>query len=654
MANSHDSRTASNVSTLSETTGIILMLVYFYVYCFPLFEQWHLTSTITNRILQAILRTGLYDDNVYSKLYPVGFILLGMLAGRGRKEPGLSWRLSFMELSIAFMLYLVTPLLWDKDYNGQGWYIAYIIITSLNLSWISFSAGRLIRYIPLPWARNDPFGHDVTGFPQLNKRLSGRFSLHLRTRYGYKGKLFDGWLNLVNPRRGVLIIGSPGSGKSYFIISPLIRQVIEKGMAVVIYDFKYDALTRIAYEHFVTNRKKYPALSSFYAIHFTDPSRSHRCNVLAPETMTWLADALAVSQTILLSLNKTWIDRQGDFFVESPINFLAALIWFLRQYEGGKYCTLPHVIELARLPYDELFVVLASEPSIENLIDPFLRAYSNSSTEMLDGQLASTKIPLARLSSPDIYYILTGNDLSLQINNPKAPAILCLGGDPNRSEALAPVLGLYLDRLNRICNQPKKHPCAIVCDEFATIRVPAFLTTMATGRSNEILPIIAVQDMAQLRTLYSRNEADWILNISGNVLCGQVGGDTAKNISDRFPKVLRERQSMSVNSADTSVSKHLEWEDSVSPATVAGQTSGEFVGVLADDPSGKMPVKIFQAAILRDKKDDVQGMDLPVVRAVGAPELQACYEQVKIDIAGMVAEVMRKVMDGADSNANSL
>jgi hypothetical protein len=359
--------------------------------------------------------------------------------------------------------------------------------------------------------------------------------------------------------------------------------------------------------------------------------------------MKWLSDALGVSRTILLSINKSWVDRQGDFFVESPIIFLAALIWFLRQYRDGIYCTLPHVIELAKLPYDKLFPVLGKEPSIESLVDPFLQAYSNRTTEMLDGQIAGAKIPLARLSSPDIYYILTGNDLNLHINDPKAPAILCLGGDPNRAEALAPVLSLYIDRLNRICNRPNQHPCAIVCDEFATVRAPAVLTTLATGRSHDITPILAVQDISQLRTLYSRHEADWFLGISGNVLCGQVGGETARSISQRFPRILREKKSLSVNSNDTSISNHLEWEDTITPAIVSGLSSSEFVGVLADDPSTGMMQKTFQARIIRDKKDDVQGQTPPIVHPVNDKDLKAAYDQVSLDIAGMVADVMSSI-----------
>ena len=643
MTTNNHQRTANGVSILCETIGISLLLIILYMTCYSVFAQWGIRSRITDHILEAILKTGLLDDPMASKFYSVVFLLLGTLARPHRKEPGVSWRISMAELTFSGLIFFLTPEFWDDKNQGQGLYIAYMVIIALDFLWIMSSASHLMRYIRMPWNDSDPWGHDRSGFPQLSAKIPGYFTLHLRAQHVYKGRKQKGWINLINPRRGLLIIGSPGAGKSRFIIEPLIRQLVRKGMAMLIYDFKHDALTRLAYAHWLESKAKYPD-GSFYHIHFNDPAKSHRCNVLAPESLTWISDALGVSRTILLSLNKSWVDRQGDFFVESPIIFLGALIWFLRQYKNGIYCTLPHVIELARLPYDQLFLVLCTEPETEGLIDPFLQAYTNGTTEMLDGQVAGAKIPLARLASPDIYYILTGHDVDLHINDPKRPAILCLGGNPQRTEALTPVLSLYIDRLNRICNQPDQHPCAIVCDEFATVRAPALLTTIATGRSNHIIPIIAVQDMSQLRTLYSRDEADWILGVSGSVLCGQVGGETARSVSERFPKILREKQSLSVNSGDTSVTRHMEWEETVTPATVAGLSSGEFVGVTADDPVYIMRMKIFQATLIREKRDDIAGKDLPVVRAVSEKDLQEAYSRVKLDIKGIVEEIRREMM----------
>jgi hypothetical protein len=441
-------------------------------------------------------------------------------------------------------------------------------------------------------------------------------------------------------------MGSPGSAKTWLIIEPFIRQLIaEKRFALFIFDFKYDSLTRLAYRLFQLHKNKYPPGAAFYSINFTDLARSHRCNLLEPATLEWISDAIGASRTILLSMNKVWIHRQGEFWVESPVNFLAALIWFLRKYKGGIYCTLPHAIELSQVPYEQLFSILHTEPEIRTLIDPFLQAYADKNMDMLNGQVASAKIPLGRLASPDVYYILTGNDFSLEINDPAAPKIFCLGGDPPRQEALAPVLSLYIDRLNKLCNRPGRYPCALVCDEFAMVRAYSMMTTIATARSNNIIPILAVQDLSQLRTQYSREEADLILNITGNLLCGQVGGETARWVSERFPRVLQDRATVSVNSHDTSISKTQQWEDVVTPATVAGLSSGEFLGMVADDPGERLEMKAFHGRLEREEEEvDLLLDGLPVIHEVDAGKILASFRKVKEDIAGLVEEVTPRIM----------
>src|SRR5690606_16417377 len=218
--------------------------------------------------------------------------------------------------------------------------------------------------------------------------------------------------------------GTPGAGKSYFVVRHIITQHIRKGFTMFIYDFKYDDLSRIAYNTLLKYASKYPIRPKFYVINFEDLSCSHRCNPLDPATMEDITDATESSRTIMLGLNRDWIKKQGDFFVESPINFVTAIIWFLRKYEEGKYCTLPHVIELMQLDYLHLFKLLKTETEIDVLINPFESAFRNEAMEQLEGQIASAKIGMARLSSPQLYYVLSGNDFKLDINNPKEPKIV--------------------------------------------------------------------------------------------------------------------------------------------------------------------------------------------------------------------------------------
>lgn len=329
--------------------------------------------------------------------------------------------------------------------------------------------------------------------------------------------------------------------------------------------------------------------------------------------------------------------------MDSAINFLAALIWFLRKYKDGIYCTLPHALELSQTPYEKLFPILMAETEIETLAAPYMQVFKNKTFEVLDSQLSSMKIPLGRLASPDLYYILTGDDLTLNINDPAHPKVLCLGGDPVRQETLAPILSLYVDRINKLINAPKRYPCALFLDEFGTIRAASTLQTISVGRAHNIIPFIVVQDVSQLQILYSRAEADAILNMTGNLLCGQTGGDTARWVSERFPTIVKHKTTVSSNSSDTSFSETEQTVPSITPSTLATLSSGEFVGILADDPGTEMEFKAFHAKIIKEDKKE-QLLELPVVRNVGPAEIEENFKRIKADVKEIIEYEMKRIL----------
>jgi len=330
--------------------------------------------------------------------------------------------------------------------------------------------------------------------------------------------------------------------------------------------------------------------------------------------------------------------------MESPINYLAALIWFLRRYENGAYCTLPHVIELSKASYGEVFTILNADAETRGLIGPFKDAFLNNTMEMLDGQIASARIPLSRLDSPDFYYVLSGNDLGLDINDPLSPAVLCLGGDPQRQDALGPVLSLFIDRLNKRINQSGRHPCALVLDEFATIRATSVLNTVATGRSNDIIPILAAQDMTQLTQQYSHDEAQQFMNTCGNLVCGQVNGETAKWVSHRFHANAYLKTTVSVNSSDTSVSQTEQAEQGVSPATLAQLSAGEFIGVVADDPDVPLELKGFHAVVSREGENEGVRRSLPVVGVVTEDVVRENFYRVVREVEEIVQKEVKRIL----------
>lgn len=298
---------------------------------------------------------------------------------------------------------------------------------------------------------------------------------------------------------------------------------------MLIYDFKFDDLSLIAYNAWLKNQHSYKNKSKIYFIDFD--KLLHRCNPLEPNAMEDITDAAESSRTILMGMNREWIKRQGDFFVESPINFFSAVIWYLRKYQDGQYCTLPHVIELMQIDYDRLFTVLRTEKEIEALINPFISAYLNDVMEQLEGQIAAAKISMARLSSPQLYYVLSGNDFTLDINNPEEPKIICLGNNPQKQQVYGAVLSLYISRLIKTVNKKGKLKCSLVFDEFPTVYLNNMDSLIATARSNQVATTLGVQDFSQLKKDYGKDLADVIMNITGNIISGHVTGDTAKQLT---------------------------------------------------------------------------------------------------------------------------
>jgi hypothetical protein len=626
------------------TASFILLLGHIYYECYDAFAQQGQIGEILGRIQNAAAGLHFVADDTICKLCTLLVLLPSCLPLGRPSDRKVGYKVPLIFLGAGLLIYFSTADLTPVNGDRISAY-CYIAITGLGYLIIVGAASRLSASIRYAFSTKR-FQDNASGFRQEKQLITTGYSLNFRAKYGYNGRNLKSYINIVNPRRGVLIMGFPGCGKSWFIIEPVIEQLTQKGLALFVYDFKFPTLSEFTYNCFLKQKDKYPPTTRFYCINFTDLSRSYRCNIIDPKTLEYKNDAVAISRTIMLSMNRTWHSKQGDFFIESPINFLAALIWFLRVYKNGIYCTLPHVIELSKISYDELFTILNAEPSTRGLIVAFKDAFLNKTTEMLDGQIASARIPLGRLDSPDFYYVLSGNDVSLDINDPIEPAVLCLGGDSAKQDALAPVMSLYIDRLNKRINQPYRRPTGMVLDEFATVRATSVLSTIATGRSNNIVTVLAVQDLSQLKSLYTHDEAAQVMNTAGNLICGQIAGETARWVSERFHANVRLKTTISVNSSDTSTSKTEQSVEAVTPATLANLSSGEFVGVLSDDPDVKLELKGFHSTIVKDtsNKPAPALSPLPIIAEVDNAMLDANYCRIGKDVADLVQEEMKRIL----------
>lgn len=501
----------------------------------------------------------------------------------------------------------------------------------------------------------DVFNLENESFQQETRLIENEYSVNLPTKFQYQGKLNDGWISVVSIFRGSIVLGTPGSGKSYAIINNYIKQLIAKGFSMYIYDYKFDDLSIIAYNTLLNNMDKYKVKPRFYVINFDDPRRSHRCNPINKKFMTDISDAYEASYTILLNLNRTWIEKQGDFFVESPIILLASIIWYLKIYKDGIYCTFPHAVELLNKPYADLFTILTAYPELENYLSPFMDAWKSGAQDQLQGQIASAKIPLSRMISPQLYWIMTGNDFSLDINNPEEPKLLCLGNNPDRQNIYSSALGLYNSRIMKLINKKKKLKCAVIIDELPTVYIRGIDNLIATARSNKVAVCLGFQDFSQLTRDYGEKESKVIQNTVGNVFSGQVTGESAKNLSERFGKVLQKRQSISINRQDVSTSINTQLDSLIPASKISNLSQGTFVGSVSDNIGEKINQKIFHAEIIVDhekvKAEEKNYKKIPIINEfkdkdgndIMMQQIQRNYDQIKADAQAIINEEMERI-----------
>lgn len=423
-----------------------------------------------------------------------------------------------------------------------------------------------------------------------------------------------------------------------------------------IYDFKFPDLSMIAYNHLLGHRSSYKEHPpQFFVLNFDDPRRSHRCNPINPKFLTDIADAYESAYVTMLNLNKTWIQKQGDFFVESPIILLAAIIWFLKLYDNGRYCTFPHAIELLNKKYSDVFTILTSYPELENYLSPFMDAWLGGAQEQLQGQIASAKIPLSRMISPQLYWVMSGDDFSLDINDPKAPKVLCIGNNPDRQNIYSAALGLYNARIVKLINQKGRLKSSIIVDEVPTIYFRGLDTLIATARSNKVAVCLGAQDFSQLVRDYGDKEAKVIQNTIGNIFSGQVVGETAKNLSERFGKVLQKRKSINMTREDTSTSISTQLDSLIPAAKISNLSQGTFVGSVSDNIGEKIMQKVFHAQIIVDNAkvaaETKAYKPIPVITDFTGPdgkdhmkeEIEKNYYQIKADVKQIIQSEMTRI-----------
>ena len=664
MAQEDDLRALGKIMDFLRAVSIILAIMNVYWYCYEAMRMWGVTIGVVDRILINFNRTGgLFHSILYNKLFSLLLLALSCLGTKGVKAEKMSWNRIFTVLAVGFCLFFLNwwILLLPISHLGN----ATLYIFTMTAGYICLLMGglwmsRLLKHNLM----EDVFNNENESFMQETKLMENEYSVNLPTRFYYKKKWQRGWINVVNPFRATIVLGTPGSGKSFAVVNNYIKQQIEKGYSMYIYDFKFPDLSTIAYNHMMNHQNGYKVKPQFYVINFDDPRRSHRCNPIHPDFMSDISDAYESAYTIMLNLNKTWVQKQGDFFVESPIILFAAIIWYLRIYKNGKYCTFPHAIELLNRRYEDVFPILTSYPELENYLSPFMDAWQGGAMEQLAGQIASAKIPLSRMISPQLYWVMSASEFTLDINNPEEPKILCVGNNPDRQNIYGAALGLYNSRIVKLINKKGQLKSSVIIDELPTIYFKGLDNLIATARSNKVAVCLGFQDFSQLVRDYGDKEAKVVINTVGNIFSGQVVGETAKTLSERFGKVLQKRQSISINRQDVSTSINTQMDSLIPPSKISGLTQGMFVGSVSDNFTERIEQKIFHAEIVVDtdkvKREESHYQPIPIINDFKDADGNDCmkqaiqnnYNQIKEDVKQIVKDELERI--AGDENLKHL
>ena len=664
MAQEDDLRALGKIMDFLRAVSIILAIMNVYWYCYEAMHIWGVTIGVVDRILINFNRTcGLFHSILYTKLFSLLLLALSCLGTKGVKAEKMSWNRIWTILAVGFFLFFL------------NWWILLLPVSNLGnatLYIFTMTAGYICLLMGGLWMSRllkhnlmeDVFNNENESFMQETKLMENEYSVNLPTRFYYKKKWQRGWINVVNPFRATIVLGTPGSGKSFAVVNNYIKQQIEKGYSMYIYDFKFSDLSTIAYNHMMNHQNGYKVKPQFYVINFDDPRRSHRCNPIHPDFMSDISDAYESAYTIMLNLNKTWVQKQGDFFVESPIILFAAIIWYLRIYKNGKFCTFPHAIELLNRRYEDVFPILTSYPELENYLSPFMDAWQGGAMEQLAGQIASAKIPLSRMISPQLYWVMSASEFTLDINNPEEPKILCVGNNPDRQNIYGAALGLYNSRIVKLINKKGQLKSSVIIDELPTIYFKGLDNLIATARSNKVAVCLGFQDFSQLVRDYGDKEAKVVINTVGNIFSGQVVGETAKTLSERFGKVLQKRQSISINRQDVSTSINTQMDSLIPPSKISGLTQGMFVGSVSDNFNERIEQKIFHAEIVVDtdkvKQEESHYQPIPIINNFKDADGNDCmkqaiqdnYNQIKEDVKQIVKDELERIAN--DENLKHL
>lgn len=552
---------------------------------------------IISNILKSFAKMPFFFPPLHAKFAQVILVLLVSIGTKAKKNLNINIGKSIvLPIMIGTLLIFGTQLFLDELFDPNAYkpipylninQIIYAIISFLGVIILMVGTDNISKIIKSNLGK-DKWNVEEESFDQNRELIETDYSINIPYRFYFKKKMNDGWLN-INPFRGSLVIGTPGSGKSFSIINPAIRQLVQKGFALCIYDYKFPDLGKIAYYHYLQkkkNNKKYK--HNFVVINLNDVEKSKRLNPLKREYIQTLAQAQEMAESMVFSLQKGGGGGGGSeqFFTQSAINFLSACIGFLANYDGGKFASLPHLLGMLNRSYEEIFNALFSNDELHSLLSTFKSSYENKAFDQLEGQVGTLKVYLSRLANKESYWVFSGDEVDLRISSQENPSIVILASDPNTQDINSALYSVALNRILKLVNSKGNLPSGVIADELPTIYIHKIDNLIATARSNKVAVMLGLQELPQFKQFYKREVADTITSIIGNIFSGSARDkQTLEWLEKVFGKVKQQSHSMSINNNQTTLSIQERMDSLIPAGKISSQTTGEMVGIIARDES---------------------------------------------------------------------
>lgn len=566
--------------------GAIYFSIIIEIFCIINIDAEYI-SHIQERLRKVIIYQNLY----ISKVFTFGLILMVAIGSKPKLNIKLNTKTAIiLPMILGFIIVGLSIYFATSDFgidvlNYSLNFILYVISSFFGMILLHIAFDNISKIIKSSFM-DDRFNIENESFEQSKKIILKDSSVNIPMLFYYKKRVHKGWINIVNIFRGTMVIGTPGSGKTFGIIVPFIKQLMSKGFTMLIYDYKYPDLSKMAYYHYQLNKKRYPNFK-FHVINLSQVEYSRRVNPLKPEYIRTLADASETAETLVQSLQKSDKQKGADqFFTQSAINFLSAVIYFFAKYKDGKYSTFPHILNFISQDYEHIFNVLYSNDELEELLSIFKSAYDNKSFSQLDGQIGTLRTNISRLASKEIAWIFTGDDVELKLSDKKNPSIIVIANEEANQSINSASNALILNRIVKLINTSNNLPSAIIIDESPTIYLHKIDKLIATARSRKVAVVLGLQELPQLIAGYGRETSDTITSVIGNIVSGAVRKKETLNwLQQIFGKVKQQRQGMSIDRSKTTVSLNEQMDFLIPESKISNLQQGEIVAQIVGEDS---------------------------------------------------------------------